>query len=427
MKKNTKILVLIFTMVMSIIFVSCNKKQTNVKKADNIKGKITVLTDKKNEQQLKLAADNFKKIHENAEIELKVEDNIYPKIEEKLKLNENPVDLVTLDDPYVQYYVNKLSNDFLDVTGDIGSYKDKILKSKIDNVTINNKIYGVPLSTQPKVILYRKDIFTSEGVNPDDIKTWNDYIEVGKKISKDTNKKFMANASSEVNNNIYLLLANQLGTSYFNKEDKVNFNSKEWVRILQVVKSFYSEGIIYELGSKYEVIDAAQKDKIVTLIADPSYASALMQNSPDYKGKWAVMKIPAFESGGNRDVSLGGSNLLINKACPNTVLAKEFVKFAVTDEHTCMDNLNKYGAFPVNNDIYNLVEFNKSLDYLNGRVWTVFSNAERGAQYINYTPYFPVIREVVENNLSQSNLGSKEIPVLLDLIQKESEGKIIKK
>ena len=267
MKKIIKILAVIFAIVALMAVVSCknDNKKDDAKKEDKVKEKITVLTDKNHEQELKFAADNFKKVHENVDINLIIKGNIYEKLEDSLNSKGNPVDILCFDDQYVQYFVNKLPGAFLDVTGDINSYKDRILKSKIDNLTFSNKVYGFPWSTYPKMILYRSDIFSKEGINVDDIKTWNDYIDVGKKVSKDTGKKFMANTNG-TNNDIYLLLANQLGTSYFNRDGKINFNSKEWMLTLKVVKSLYSEGIIYELGSKEAVIDAAKKMKLFHLL-----------------------------------------------------------------------------------------------------------------------------------------------------------------
>ncbi|KZL90043.1 ABC transporter substrate-binding protein [Clostridium magnum] len=425
MRKNVRILSLFICIAILVSVVACNSEK-KVENKDNLKGKIVVLTDKKHEGQLKLAADNFKKLHPKAEIDLRVENILYDKLKDDLNAKENPIDVVNCDNEHIQYLINKLPNSFLDVTEDVGAYKDKLAKSKIDNLTFNSKIYGFPWNTSPKVILYRSDILLKEGINPDDIKTWSDYIYVGKKVSNDTGKRFMAN-SNDINSNIYLLLANELGTSYLNKDGKLNFNSKEWNLTLQVAKSLYTEGILYELSSKEAVIEAAKRDEIVSFVADPSYASSLMESSPEYKGKWAVMKLPAFESGGNRDISLGGSSLMINKASENTNLAKEFIKFSITDDKTQMGNMNKYGLFPVNIDQYNLVEFNKSIDYFNSRIWYLFGDVEKGAPIVNYTLDFSTIGEVVENNLSKDNLASKEIPVLLELLQKESESRIVKK
>lgn len=425
MRKNVRILSLFICIAILVSVVACNSEK-KVENKDNLKGKIVVLTDKKHEGQLKLAADNFKKLHPKSEIDLRVENILYDKLKDDLNAKENSIDVINCDNEHIQYLINKLPNSFLDVTEDVGAYKDKLAKSKIDNLTFNSKTYGFPWNTSPKVILYRSDIFLKEGINPDDIKTWSDYIYVGKKVSNDTGKRFMAN-SNDINSNIYLLLANELGTSYLNKDGKLNFNSKEWNLTLQVAKSLYTEGILYELSSKEAVIEAAKRDEIVSFVADPSYASSLMESSPEYKGKWAVMKLPAFESGGNRDISLGGSSLMINKASENTNLAKEFIKFSITDDKTQMGNMNKYGLFPVNIDQYNLVEFNKSIDYFNSRIWYLFGDIEKGAPIVNYTLDFSTIGEVVENNLSKDNLASKEIPVLLELLQKESESRIMKK
>ena len=39
------------------------------------------------------------------------------------------------------------------------------------------------------MLFYRTDIFEECGVNPEDIKTWDDYIEAGKVINEKTNGK----------------------------------------------------------------------------------------------------------------------------------------------------------------------------------------------------------------------------------------------
>jgi multiple sugar transport system substrate-binding protein len=182
--------------------------------------------------------------------------------------------------------------------------------------------------------------------------------------------------------------------------------------------------MIWDLDSKDAIINAAKEGKIVSFVADPSYITSLMKSAPEYKGKWGIMKLPAFEPGGNRDVSFGGSSLMINKNSPNTSLAKEFIKFAITDERTQMDALNKYGQFPADTDIYNLVAFNKPIDYFNSKVWYLFAKVENGQIAVNYTNYFPNIREVEESNLSQDTLDGNDIPFLLNVLQRVGESKI---
>lgn len=425
MKKQIRVLGLFIFVSMLILIVSCNKETTPAKNEDNLKGKITVLTDKSYENQLKYAADSFKKVHPKVQIEFKVEDGLYDKIKEDISNKQVSVDVLTVDDQYSQYFISNLPEAFLDVTEDENLYKDKIRKSKIDNLTFKNKIYGFPWSSSPKVILYRSDIFEKSGINVDDIKTWNDYVYVGRKISKDTGKQLITNIGNE-SNNIYLTLSNQLGTSYFSEDGKVNLNSNEWITVLETIKLLYSEGIVYDLPSTELILDAAKKDKIVSFIADPFYISKFIESLPEHKGKWKVMKLPAFEPGGNRDASIGGTNLMINSNSSNTKVAKEFIKFALTDERLQIDIMNKYGNFPVNNDIYNLVEFDKNNDYFNNKLGSLLADIEKGAEGINYTSNFPLIKETVQPLISIGNLKDKDVKTTLDSLQKECESKIKK-
>ncbi len=426
MKKSIKILTISLLVIMLSTVVSCRKNNSNSTKNDDLQGQIKVLTDRKHEQSLKIAIDNFKKIHKKVDIKLMVEDKSYEKFEQSVAQKDGAIDVITIEDPYVQYYINKLPNAFLDVAQDIDEYKDKIPKGKIDNLSVKNKIYGFPWSTSPKVILYRSDIFTSKGIDANDIKTWNDYIEIGKKLSKDTGKKVIANVENE-NNDIYLLLANELRSSYFNKDNKdnkINFDSKEWGKVTETVKRLYDENIIYDLACKEAIIDTVQKDKIISFIADPYYVSYLMKKVPNQKGKWSAMKLPAFEPGGNRDVSLGGCNLMINKTSKNEELSKEFIKFAVANEKTSVEIMKNQGEFPIVTNMYNLVDFNSYEDYFNSRVWNLFGTIEKGASEVNYTQYFFIIREDVKNALAQANLKMKDIKLILDSLQKDLDKKI---
>jgi multiple sugar transport system substrate-binding protein len=422
MRKGIKVLTMAVLITILTTAVSCKENDNISKNTDDLQGKITILTDKKHEQSLNIAAENFKKLHEKVSVSLKVEDNSYGKFEENVKNKDNTIDVITMDDSYVQYYLNKLPKAFLDVSDDMGSYNGKVSKNKIDNLTEKNKVYGFPWSTSPKVILYRKDIFLSEGINVDDIKTWSDYIDVGKKVSKDTGKKILANVEDE-NNDIYLLLGNQLGISYFNKDNKPNFNDKEWIKVVDTVKNLYSQGTIYDYNSREDIINAAEKEEIVSFIADPYSISYFAKNIPNQKGKWGAIKLPAFESGGNGDVSLGGCNLMINSMSNNAKLSKEFIKFTINSESVSLESMRKCGNFPVINDIYNLVEFNRIEDYFNLRVWDLLGNSEKGSYPIKYTPYFFTTREAVKDALAQSNLANKDTKTILDSLQNDAEKK----
>lgn len=426
MNKNTKKIILFALINMLILTVSCNKNINTTKQEDTLKGVIKIVTEEKYEQQLKTTADEFKSIHPKVNIEIKVDNGIKDKVINKSNSQENNIDIINIEDQNVQYFIDKSPEFALDITDAVGQYKDKVVKNKFDNITINNKIYGVPWSTLPKVILYRSDIFSNEKIKVEDIKTWNDYVTLGKRVSKDTGKRFLVNVQDE-SNNFNIVLANQLGTSYFNKEGKLDFNSKEWIKVVEIAKSLYSQELMYDVSSKAEFFKLVKKNSVISAIVDPSYITEIMKNIPEDKGKWSVMKLPAFEPGGNRDSSVGGTNLIINKSSSNTSLAKEFIKFVAADEAIQMDLLNSYGSFSTNTYVYNLVNFNSSVGYFNAKVWSLFANVEKRSSMVNYTNNFPIIKDVVKGTLTQSNIKEKEVKLILDSLQKDCENKILKK
>ncbi|MCT8975763.1 ABC transporter substrate-binding protein [Clostridium sp. CX1] len=423
MRRYIKILIVLFLISIITFMSACSSNRPASKDKETLEGKIVVLTDKRYEKQLKVAADNFEKFHKNVVIDIDVEDKSTEKISKEYMNNkERPIDVISVEDKSVQNLLYRFPDTFLDVTDDVSYLKDKISTGKFDNLTLKNRVYGLPLSSSPKVMLYRSDILGSLGINLDDIKTWKDYIDLGKKISKDTGKSLMTNIRDE-NSNLYYILANQLNTSYFDKDGKLNLSSEQWIKALEMVKLLYSEGTVYDLSHKDSIIENIKKDKIISFIADPLYVTDLIQYLPEQKGKWRAMKLPAFEAGGNRDVSVGGLNIMINKSSANLEIAKEFVKFAATDNRTQIEMMNSQGAFPVSTDIYNLVEFNKNNDYYNEKIWFLFSSVEKGSQGIKYVSNFQVLDESIKDALSIENLKSKDIKSIMDQLQKELENK----
>ncbi len=417
MKRCIRItLLLIMIAILCLIEVSCNKKQNSQNNEGVLKGNIKIVTDVEHGPQFELAAEEFEKLHKKVNINVITVKDTDNNIQAILNGIRYRADITTINDSCIKHIISKNPETFLDMTYSAKEYKNELLTNKIYNDTIKGKIYALPWDTYPKALLYRKDIFDKEGIDVNKIKSWSDYIEVGRKISKDTGKIFIGNCSED-NNDIYLLLSNQLGTSYFNQSGKSDFKSQKWARVIEISKILYGEGLIQEFSSKDEVINKAQLNKIVSFIADPTYASTLMNKFPQSKGKWGVMKLPAFEDGGNRDVSLGGINLVINKNISESNLSEQFVKFALTDGKLQMDLLNKYGRFPVNTDAYNFVDLNKSVTYFDSTIWNLFASVEQGSFSVNYTKNFPDVREKIKGVLNETSIKNGNYKSIIEGVE----------
>ncbi|WP_333859635.1 ABC transporter substrate-binding protein [Clostridium sp.] len=408
------VLFLILLVIIVMVFFTIQRKNGETNK-QVLKGNIRIVTDEIHKSQFKLAADKFKLLHEKVNVDIKVLNDVNNNVKSILNDSQYDADIITIDDSYVKHVLSENPGKFLEVTNIINPYKSVLLSNKINNNSIKGRIYAVPWDTHPRALIYRKDIFSEQGINAETIKTWSDYIEAGRKINKNTKKIFIANTLGG-NSDIYLLLANQLGTGYFNEKGELDFQSSSWNRLIEIVNILYKEGLLKDFNSENKIVAKAQADEIVSFIGDPAYVVNLMKYSKD-SGKWGVIKLPAFESGGNRDVSLGGINLFINKNTSSFNLVQEFVKFTITDDKLQMNLLNDYGRFPVNMSAYNFINFNKNISYFNSEVWNLFASVETGAFNINYTKNFPKVRETTKNTLTSYNMKIQDFKTIVETIE----------
>ncbi|MCI2039446.1 MAG: extracellular solute-binding protein [Clostridium luticellarii] len=417
MNRALKTVLFLILTVTLILTISCDAQDNEENNKNVPKGNIEVVTDVEHGSQLKLAASRFNDIHKNVNVNVVLVRDTDNNIKPLLSNSKYTADIITLDDSYVKHTLSKYSDGILKITDSVNLYKNALLNNKMNNNTMKGGIYALPWDTYPKALIYRKDIFAKEDVDINSIKTWSDYIEIGRKIKNDTGKVFMGNVS-DYNSDIFLLLANQLGTSYFNESGKLEFQSQKWSRVMEIAKIFYGEDLIEDFNSKSDLIGELSGGKVVSFIGDPTYVNLLMKKYPKDGSKWGVMKFPAFEPGGNRDVSLGGTNLIINKKTKQPDLAQDFINFVLTDDRLQMDLLNDYGRFPTNVSVYNLVDLNKQITYFGAQIWNLYAEVEQGSFIINYTRDFPEIREKIRGILTESNVKSQDFKNIVEGIEK---------
>ncbi|MBV4418793.1 ABC transporter substrate-binding protein [Clostridium tyrobutyricum] len=412
----TKLIMIILMIVILSMVVSC-KKQDSYKKQEVYKGDINIVTDKNHELQFKYAAEEFKKVQNKVNINITVSNNTQSNLKRFLKSEDYKKDIISVDNENLQYSVDKYKDDILNLTNSVSGYKNSIISNRIGDNSIDGKIYSMPWDATPKLIVYRKDLFDSKGIDANSIKTWKDYIEVGEKLSEDTGKIFMGNYE---NNNLNLFFANQLGTGYFN-DKKLDFESEKWSRIFELEKDIYMANIISNFSSEREMMESAEAGKTLTFIASPYSVYKLMKDIPKVKGVWGIMQLPAFESGGNTSVSTDGTNIIVNKNSKNFQLALAFIKFALTDDKLQLDLLDNTGRFPVYKTAYSFKYMDKPVDYFNSNVWKMFAISQQNAYNVEYTKNFPKVKDKINNVLSSDNLKNKDTKTLIDIIGKSLE------
>ena len=88
---------------------------------------------------------------------------------------------MTVEGERVSTFVSKFPKGFVDLTEAVNS--NDFLPVKMAECRVNGKIFAYPWDGAPCGLFYRADLFENASINPDEIVTWEDFIEAGKKMN----------------------------------------------------------------------------------------------------------------------------------------------------------------------------------------------------------------------------------------------------
>src|SRR5699024_306921 len=137
-------------------------------------------------------------------------------------------------------YVEQFPDQFLDI-GEMGfdEHIDKFVEFK-SALAYNGEgnIIAAPWDVGPAGVFYRVDMFEESNVDPDEIETWDDYLDAGKKI-KDAIGVDMIPVQITQEDNLYRPMINQLGISYYNENGEINIAADESHQVMEFIKKMY--------------------------------------------------------------------------------------------------------------------------------------------------------------------------------------------
>ncbi len=141
--------------------------------------------------------------------------------------------IVLIEDYRAQMFLKSYPGSF----SDLSSITDpkKFADYKLEFMTDGDKIYGVPFDNGCAVLYYRRDLIEKAGYTDEDMQdlTWEEYIELGKKLKEKTGVKLLTLDPNDV---AQIRMIIQSAGKWYIKEDgtpnlKDNETLKEAVRI----------------------------------------------------------------------------------------------------------------------------------------------------------------------------------------------------
>lgn len=243
---------------------------------------------------------------------------------------------------------------FVDLTQrlEVDGLMDEFVKERLAPWSLNDRVYGVPHDVHPVVFLYRNDVYKKLGIDPDSIRTWEDFIHVGRRIKSyqgatDSQIRYPLMLSGHKTGHFWLMLL-QNGGGMFDKNGKVIIDNEISISTLEFYCRLLNEEMlaIPEFSQDPANFAAMKEGVVLGILAPDWYIGALRKFVPELSGKWRAMPLPVWREGGRRTSTWGGTMYGITKQCKNIELAWSFIRHICTGDETFANRFRKTTIIP---------------------------------------------------------------------------------
>jgi len=273
---------------------------------------------------------------------------------------------------------------FLDLTDRIhrSGLWERMVQARFAPYTSRGHIFGLPHDVHPVQLAYRRDLFEKEGVDVHQMRTWDDFIRVGRQLTI-PNQRYMIELSDSDASNLEPLLF-QRGGGYFDPAGHCIFDNDVAVQTLRWYVPLVAgpRKIGNNLGGG-QILTKAVEDGYLLCLLCPDWRSKLTfeDDIPRMAGKMALMPLPAVTPGGIRTSTWGGTMLGLTKRCRHADLAWQLAMHLYLDKPQLAQRFRDTNILPPLRDAWDQPAFREPRPY--------WSNQPIGLLYARLAPQVP--------------------------------------
>ena len=241
--------------------------------------------------------------------------------------------------------------------GDEG-WVERIVEPRFAPWSYQGHIFGIPQDLHPVVLMYRQDLFAEAGYPdfPAAAQTWEDFRRIARLVSRpnaiDPADQRYAIALHNKDFWQFWQLLHQRGVSVYDRERRPMVNSPEAVGVLVLIQEMFRDKVAWPIRDLPTFWAAVKRDEIMTFLAADWFIGFLRNNVPEQAGKWRAMPIPAWEEGGIRVSTHGGTTTVIPKQGKNKRMAWELTKFFYLNSQEAVNRALKTRVMPALHESY---------------------------------------------------------------------------
>ena len=111
---------------------------------------------------------------------------------------------------------------------------------------------------------------------------------------------------------------------------------------------------------------------------------------------------------------------MVPSASPNADIAKEFIKFAMTDSELLVDGFVNYGLFPAYIPVYEDPAFSETDEFFGGQnIYEIFIELGKKVPAVNYTENYNEAMKAAGSACAKVYLEGQDPATVLDELQND--------
>ena len=353
------------------------------------------------------AVTTWNKANSGRTIELKTEVYPYDEMHNKLLISlQSGIGAPDITDIEISKYANYLKGTpgLVPLNNVVEPVLDKMIKARFDNYSKDGKYYGIDYHVGATVTYYNKEILDKAGVKVDDIKTWDNFVEAGKKVLASTGKPM---TTIEVTDQwTFYPMISQRGSDFLDKDGNVTIDNDANLKTLEFLKKMMEDKVAVAAPAGFhhsEEYYAFMNNGGAASITMPAwYMGRFVQYMPDLKGKIVIAPMPAWEEGGMRSAGMGGTGTSVTVQSKNQELAIEFLAYAKMSREGAIKTWTVLGFDPIRWDVWDAPEMksdNQYTDYFGKEIFTILLQVKDQINPINVSEKFPKSCDLVKKDI----------------------------
>jgi lactose/L-arabinose transport system substrate-binding protein len=353
---------------------------------------LTVATWDVADDALRATIPLFRKKRSGVDVSMQAMTLDYQQIVPRLVAGSGAPDVFSLAQQDFKNMMMRFPDQFVDVTDRMEKYRDQFADAPLSHAEKDGKLFAVPWDMGPVGLWYRKDLFRRAGIGPDDVDTYDGFIEAGKELESRVGggaKMTAFDASGGgTNPSHYHILLNQQGGSFYGPGDTIDFTNQKSYNAMNLLDRFVNEEIAADTPTPEEYSRVVTNSDTATLMgAAWDVGTIKTAGGNAQKGDWDVIPLPAFTGGGPREATLSGSVLVISSQTEKEDAAWEFIESALLTREGQAESWAQ-GLFPSWTPYWETPAFNEPDPYFGFAVAPKFTNIAREVPALEYGTNF---------------------------------------